>query len=311
MANAFRSSIRWQTTCLRVKDAVKSSSFYEKHFGFQILAKRKFENHQVFSLAILKDDEKFDLKPDSKEAIDYLKSFNGSLIELHHDFGTEKDSSFSINNGNVEPNRGFGHIAVNCDDVYASCEKLVAADVKFQKKPDEGRMKGLAFALDPDGYWIEVVKRSSSTNFKKEFNLSQTMIRVKDAEKSLKFYKDLLAMTLVTQKDFGPDKGDFSLYFLASLGDAENELEKYNGLWQPVLELTHNHGTENKDDFSYHNGNTDPKGFKNIGFTCEKPDELLKLLKENNVTVVQEASADSPAIVADPDNYYVTLLSSK
>lgn len=47
MANAFRSSIRWQTTCLRVKDAVKSSSFYEKHFGFQILAKRKFENHQV------------------------------------------------------------------------------------------------------------------------------------------------------------------------------------------------------------------------------------------------------------------------
>lgn len=67
---------------------------------------------------------------------------------MHHDFGTEKDSSFSINNGNVEPNRGFGHIAVNCDDVYASCEKLVAADVKFQKKPDEGRMKGFFKIVD-------------------------------------------------------------------------------------------------------------------------------------------------------------------
>jgi hypothetical protein len=26
-------------------------------------------------------------------------------------------------------------------------------------KPDEGGMKGLAFAYDPDGYWVEIVKR--------------------------------------------------------------------------------------------------------------------------------------------------------
>ena len=32
---------------------------------------------------------------------------------------------------------------------------------KFQKKPDEGRMKGLAFALDPDGYWVEIVPRTN------------------------------------------------------------------------------------------------------------------------------------------------------
>ena len=28
----------------------------------------------------------------------------------------------------------------------------------FVFKPDAGSMKGLAFALDPDGYWIEIVK---------------------------------------------------------------------------------------------------------------------------------------------------------
>jgi hypothetical protein len=27
-------------------------------------------------------------------------------------------------------------------DVYAACSELEAAGVKFQKKPDEGRMKG-------------------------------------------------------------------------------------------------------------------------------------------------------------------------
>jgi len=28
--------------------------------------------------------------------------------------------------------------------------------VDFLKKPDDGRMKGLAFIKDPDGYWIEI-----------------------------------------------------------------------------------------------------------------------------------------------------------
>jgi hypothetical protein len=27
-------------------------------------------------------------------------------------------------------------------------------------------MKGLAFALDPDGYWIEILKRSEGTDLK-------------------------------------------------------------------------------------------------------------------------------------------------
>ena len=65
-------------------------------------------------------------------------------LELTHNYGTENDKDFKYNNGNVEPHRGFGHIAFFTDDVYASCEKLEKEGVQFQKKPDEGRMKGLA-----------------------------------------------------------------------------------------------------------------------------------------------------------------------
>ena len=43
-----------------------------------------------------------------------------------------------------------GHIAVHCNDVYKVSVDLEENGVQFQKKPDEGRMKGLAFALDPD-----------------------------------------------------------------------------------------------------------------------------------------------------------------
>lgn len=49
---------------------------------------------------------------------------------------------------------GFGHIAFNCNDVYAATDKFEKAGYSFKKKPDEGRMKGLAFVYDPDGEYI-------------------------------------------------------------------------------------------------------------------------------------------------------------
>ena len=39
------------------------------------------------------------------------------------------------------------------------CDALEQNGVEFKKKPSEGNMKGLAFALDPDGYWVEVIGR--------------------------------------------------------------------------------------------------------------------------------------------------------
>lgn len=53
---------------------------------------------------------------------------------------------------------------------------------------DEGRMKGLAFAYDPSGYWIELVRRNKEAGHLEKFNLGQTMLRVKDVKKSLDFY---------------------------------------------------------------------------------------------------------------------------
>jgi hypothetical protein len=40
-----------------------------------------------------------------------------------------------------------------------ACKFLEEQQVAFQKKPSEGSMRGLAFALDPDGYWVEIIGR--------------------------------------------------------------------------------------------------------------------------------------------------------
>jgi lactoylglutathione lyase len=41
----------------------------------------------------------------------------------------------------------------------ASCKFLDEAGVPFQKRPEEGSMRGLAFVRDPDDYWVEIVQR--------------------------------------------------------------------------------------------------------------------------------------------------------
>ena len=126
--------------------------------------------------------------PGSAEAEAYLWDMKHShaCLELTHNHGSEADDAFQVNNGNVEPHRGFGHVAVMTADVRAACDELAAAGVRFQKKPDEGRMKGLAFALDPDNYWIEIVTRGSGSKISNKFTLAQTMLRVKDPAKSLR-----------------------------------------------------------------------------------------------------------------------------
>ena len=87
------------------------------------------------------------------------------ILELTHNHGTENDPTFEHHNGNVEPRRGFGHVGFLVDDVYAASAELEAAGVPFQKKPDDGSMKGLAFARDPDGYWVEIIKRGQEGKF--------------------------------------------------------------------------------------------------------------------------------------------------
>ena len=74
------------------------------------------------------------------------------ILELTHNHGTESDPNFQgYASGNTAPGRGFGHIAISVPDIQACCARLESLGVPFKKRLTDGRMKNIAFCLDPDG----------------------------------------------------------------------------------------------------------------------------------------------------------------
>jgi len=183
--------------------------------------------------------------------------------------------------------------------------------VKFQKRPNEGRMKGLAFALDPDGYWIELVRRQRGI-FQEPCNFSQVMLRVKDGCESVRFYAELMGMTLTSEMGI---PNDFTNYFLMSLDASERRHSTYETmpfrLWRPALELTHNHGTEKNVAFQVHNGNGSPEGFGHVGFLVDNLSAMCTELDELGVPFFRRPAQDdrhTVAVVLDPSGYLVKLI---
>ncbi|XP_050368536.1 lactoylglutathione lyase [Argentina anserina] len=143
-----------QQTMFRIKDPKVSLDFYSRVLGMSLLKRLDFPEMK-FTLYFL---GYVDVASAPTEPVDRTVWTFGqkATIELTHNWGTESDPEFKgYHNGNSEP-RGFGHIGITVDDTYKACERFEHLGVEFVKRPDDGKMKGIAFIKDPDGYWIEI-----------------------------------------------------------------------------------------------------------------------------------------------------------
>ncbi|QJQ93858.1 MULTISPECIES: lactoylglutathione lyase [Halomonadaceae] len=147
---------RLNHTMLRVKDPQKALAFYSRVFGMRVLRRLDFEEMQ-FSLYFLANLEQGDEVPEEEEARSQWTFSQKGLLELTHNWGTESQTDFAYHNGNAEP-QGFGHICFSVPDLDAAVAWFDANGVEYVKRPDQGKMKDVAFVKDIDGYWIEIVE---------------------------------------------------------------------------------------------------------------------------------------------------------
>merc|ERR1712232_1262898 len=151
----------------RINDPQKSLNFYCNVLGMNLIWDVHFPKWG-FSIYFVGycDKSKIPLGPVNDLARRTMAMNTPGTVELTHNHGELPP----LHTGNttsahgVTVKGGFGHIGVTVpgDSVYAVCQRFKDLGVEFQKSPNSGGMKGIAFVKDPDGYWVEIIPQGST-----------------------------------------------------------------------------------------------------------------------------------------------------
>ncbi len=121
-------------TMLRVGDLQRSIDFYTNILGMTLLRQKEYPEGKFTNTFLSYGDEK-----------------DHAALELTHNWDTNQ----------YDMGNGFGHIAIEVDDVYKAVEKIKSMNGKIIR--DAGPMNAgqtiIAFVEDPDGYQIELLNK--------------------------------------------------------------------------------------------------------------------------------------------------------
>ena len=119
-------------TMLRVGDLNRSIDFYTQVLGMTLLRRKDYPEGR-FTLAF----------------IGYGDESEQAAIELTHNWDTDA----------YELGTGYGHIALEVDDVYQACAEIKERGGKILREagPMNAGTTIIAFVADPDGYPIELL----------------------------------------------------------------------------------------------------------------------------------------------------------
>ncbi|MGD2074079.1 MAG: lactoylglutathione lyase [Gammaproteobacteria bacterium] len=124
-------------TMLRVGDLDRSIGFYTGVLGMKLLRRQDYPDGK-FTLAF----------------VGYGDESDNAVIELTYNWDTDR----------YDLGTGYGHIALEVDDVYDATEEIRRHGGKIIR--DAGPMNAgttiIAFVEDPDGYPIELIGRKAA-----------------------------------------------------------------------------------------------------------------------------------------------------
>lgn len=125
-------------TMVRITDIDASLDFYCNKLGLKQIRRMDYEKGR-FSLIFL-------AAPVDEER---ARENSAPMLELTYNWDPE-----TLSGG-----RNFGHLAFRVDDIYATCERLMAGGVVINRPPRDGRM---AFVRSPDNISIELLQKGEA-----------------------------------------------------------------------------------------------------------------------------------------------------
>ena len=129
-----QSGFRLAHTMIRVADLDRTLDFYTRLLGMRVLRQNEYPGGRFTNTFIGYDEED-----------------SSTVIELTWNW--DQTEPYDLGNG-------WGHLALEVPDVYATCEQLSAEGVRIARPP--GPMKhgkrNIAFVEDPNGYKIELLE---------------------------------------------------------------------------------------------------------------------------------------------------------
>lgn len=119
-------------TMIRVGDLDRSIAFYTDVLGMKLLRRKEYPAGKFTNAFVGYGDEK-----------------DHSAIELTYNWGVD----------HYELGTGFGHLALEVDDVYQAAEAIRQRGGKILREagPMNAGTTIIAFVADPDGYPIELI----------------------------------------------------------------------------------------------------------------------------------------------------------
>ncbi len=126
--------MRMLHTMLRVGDLDRSIRFYTEVLGMRLLRRKDYPDGK-FTLAF----------------VGYGDESEHTVIELTYNWDTDR----------YDLGSGFGHIALEVDDVYEAADAIKKRGGKILREagPMNAGTTIIAFVADPDGYPIELIGR--------------------------------------------------------------------------------------------------------------------------------------------------------
>ena len=123
-------------TMIRSGDLDRSIDFYTNVLGMQLLRRKDYPDGK-FTLAF----------------VGYGDEKDNTVIELTYNWGV---TAYDLG-------KGFGHLAIEVDDVYAATEEIKKRGGKILREagPMNAGTTIIAFVCDPDGYQIELIGKKN------------------------------------------------------------------------------------------------------------------------------------------------------